>query len=83
MERIVIVTGFWDDKGNWKDTTSNTNKLLSEGWRVKNVSPMGAYGIGYGYGYACAGGETSWGTSDSKSYSDKGFAALLVIEKDE
>ena len=69
MQKTIIVTGYWGNDG-WEDTTDELNELLEQGWNVKNMTPMGAFGYGYGYG-----------DSDINSDSDNGFASLVLLEK--
>ena len=34
---ITSVTWFWNIEGEWRDSIGKTNKLLNEGWIVKNM----------------------------------------------
>jgi hypothetical protein len=65
MQKIIEV----EDTDNWSDI-KKVNDLLKDGWKVIQMIPMGAYG----YGYAARGWEHA-------SYSDSGFASLLLLEK--
>jgi len=78
MQKIVIVTGYWNQEGIWGDSTKEVNELLEEGWKVVNANPMGAYGFGTGHG--SAGEERSH--LGHHQYHDKGFASLIVLERD-
>jgi hypothetical protein len=91
MQKVIILTGFWDtnDNGNWNDSSDEVNDLLADGWLVKNMIPMGSVSFGYGYGtaygYGYAGGETNASHSDHdiKIYHNDfhGFASLLLLER--
>ena len=77
MQKIVIVTGCWNQEGNWEDSTKEVNELLKEGWKVVNANPMGGYGFGTGH--------DAEGASSHRGYyrhHDKGFASLIVLERD-
>lgn len=79
MEKIIITRGYWNSEGKWKDTTDEVNELLNDGWIVKNVTSMGAYGYGFAYKndeYPYLDKETK-----TKPIVDSGFAALLVLVK--
>ncbi len=77
MQKIVIVTGYWNQEGIWEDSTKEVNELLEEGWKVVNATPMGAFGFGTGHGTEA---ETSH--LGHHQYHDKGFASLIVLERD-
>jgi hypothetical protein len=72
MQKAVIVTGFWNSSDEkWNDTTDEINSLLEDGWKVVQVSPMGAYGYGYGRGESL----------NDYDVSDNGFASIVILEK--
>jgi len=52
MQKAVIVTGYWNVDGEWNDSLDELNEFLSDGWAIKHISAMGAFGYGYtGFGY--------------------------------
>lgn len=78
MEKIIITKGYWNSEGKWKDTTAEVNELLDDGWIVKNVTSMGAYG----YGFSHQNDDSPYLDREmTKPIVDSGFAALLVLIK--
>lgn len=69
MERILFVQNGELDE---------VNKLLSEGWKVKNIQCCGEPVSAYGYGYA--GGESGRYDSEDGHYCGD-ICAYIVIQK--
>ncbi len=74
--KIIMATGYWrdEDKKEFVSNEHTINELLQDGWKVKQMTPMGAYGYG---GYVS---EHSGRVIAHEN--DAGFAALVLLEKE-
>lgn len=88
MDQVVIARGWFNSDGEFGSNERSINDLLTKGWIVKMVTPLGAYGYGYGSVSVSVseGGQSHRGNThqgceakDRCEGSDNGFAALLVL----
>lgn len=86
MDQIVIARAWFDSEGVFQSNEKRVNELLEDGWVVKMVTPLGAYGYGYGSVAvsvsACGEGNDYRQAEDKCEGADNGFAALLVLTRE-
>jgi hypothetical protein len=78
VDQVVIARGWFNSDGEFGSNERSINDLLTKGWTVKMVTPLGAYGYGYG-SVSVSAAEGVRLTNDRCEGSDNGFAALLVL----
>ena len=75
-QKVIIATGYWrdEDKKEFVSNEETINSLLQDGWKVKQMTPMGAYGYG---GYVSEHSGQVIGHEQ-----DAGFASLVLLERE-